>query len=158
MLRNKSLAYKLSFFMLSAVLFSVLLILFVNYQVSKKLILKDAEENAFHLTQSTVHNIENILLSAQKIPEYLAYIFEQSPIAEEKHNHFLKIAVETNDEVFGSSIAFEPHTYVEDLVFYAPYYFKNKEIVEYKNLAGSTYNYFEKDWYKMLFLFPTTPK
>jgi sigma-B regulation protein RsbU (phosphoserine phosphatase) len=149
MLRNKSLAYKLSFSMLSAVLFSVLLILFVNYQVSKKLILKETEERAFHLSQSVVHNIDSMLLSAQKIPGYLAYMFEHSPIEEERLHYFLKVAVETNDEVFGSSIAFEPNSFVEDLVFYAPYYFKNEGNVEYKDLAGSTYNYFEKDWYKL---------
>jgi len=149
MFRNKSLAYKLSFFILSGVLFSVLLILLVNYQVSKKLILKGAEANAYQLTQSTVHKIENILLSAQKIPENLAYTFEHSHIKKENLNSFLKMVVETNDEVFGSCIAFEPNTYSQDSIYYAPYYYKQKDSIAYKNLNDRTYNYFEQDWYEL---------
>ena len=149
MLRNKSLAYKLSFFILSSVLFSVLLILFVNYEVSKKLILKNAEQNASHLTQSTVQKIENILLTAQKIPENLSYIFEHSTISPEKLNNFLKMVVETNDEIYGSCIAFEPNSYLKDSIFYAPYYFKSGKSIFHKSLGNADYNYFDMDWYKL---------
>jgi len=149
MFRKKSLAFKLSFYILSSVLFIVLLLLFYNYEVSKKLILKDAEDKAFSLAQSTKLNIENILLSAQKIPENLAYIYENSSFNAAELNGILKMAVESNEEIFGSCVAFEPNSFFKDSVYYAPYYYKTKGSVKLKYLGNKDYNYFDLSWYKL---------
>lgn len=117
--------------------------------MSRRLILEDAEKDAHHHIQSTVHKIENLLISAQKQPENLAYFFEHSLIENDKLNDFLLFMVESNDEIFGSCIAFEPNTYNTNSKYYAPYYFKSGDSVSNKSFSDSTYNYFEMDWYKL---------
>jgi len=149
MFREKSLAFKLSFYIISSVLLIVLLLLYYNYEVSKKLILKGAEEKAYDLTQSTKLIIENILLTTQKIPENLAYIFEESSFDATELNAILKMAVENNKEIFGSCVAFEPYAFYADSVYYAPYYFKVGDSVSLKYLGSKDYNYFDLDWYKL---------
>ncbi|MCD4675449.1 MAG: SpoIIE family protein phosphatase, partial [Desulfobacula sp.] len=149
MFRKKSLAYKLSFYILTGVLLIVLIILFYNYQVSKKLMLKNAEENAYNLTQATVHKIENILLTTQKIPENVAYIIENSEVSSEELKNFLKMVVENNEEVFGSCIAFEPYSFFKDSTNYAPYFYRSKDSIIFKNLGNNNYDYFNHNWYKL---------
>ena len=149
MFRKKSLAFKLSFYILSGVLLIVLLILFYNYQVSKKLILKNAEENAFNLTQSTKLKIENILLATQKIPENTAYILENFSLSKNELNRFLRMVVENNEDVFGSCIAFEPNLFLKDTAKYAPYYYKLNDSIIFKNLGGNDYDYLNQKWYRL---------
>ena len=148
MFRKKNLAFKLSFYILSGVLLIVLLLLFYNYQVSKKLILKNAEDKAFNITLSTKLKIENILLTTQKIPENIAYIFENSSLSKDEIKGLLKMVVENNEEVFGSSIAFEPFSFFKDSLYYAPYYYKANDTIKLKYLGDSNYDYFNLDWYK----------
>ena len=148
MFRKRNLAFKLSFYILSGVLLIVLLLLFYNYQVSKKLILKNAEDKAFNLTQSTKLKIENILLTTQKIPENIAYIFENSSFSKDELNSLLRMVVENNEEVFGSCTAFEPYSFFKDSLYYAPYYYKTNDTLRIKYLGDSSYNYFDLNWYK----------
>lgn len=149
MLKSNSLAFKLSLYILTGVILIVVAILYYNYEVSKRLVLNHAGENARNLTNATVSKIENILQRTQKIPENLAYIIENTSFSEAELKRFLKMVVENNDEVFGSCIAFEPHAFFQDSDSYAPYYFKCGDSVCYKNLGTKEYDYFHQDWYRI---------
>ncbi len=69
MAHRKKLAAKMSILILSGVAVIFLLIMRYNYVISKNLILKQTEKFAYSLCQSVLHQIENQLLPAQKIPD-----------------------------------------------------------------------------------------
>jgi sigma-B regulation protein RsbU (phosphoserine phosphatase) len=107
------------------------------------------KQNATNLALSTVHSIDGVLEAAEKIPDNLAPIIENSEYDEKNLQSFLKPIVRNNQEIFGSCVAFEPYTYAKDRYFFAPYYYKENDSIKYKILGDSLYNYFYLDWYQI---------
>jgi sigma-B regulation protein RsbU (phosphoserine phosphatase) len=147
-IRNK-LAVKMSLYILTGIFSVFLFIIVYNYQVSRKIILKETEMNAFNLSQSTLHQVENLLLPAQKIPDNLAYILENSSFTKERLEDLLKIIVQNNHDIFGSSIAFEPYSFQENTEYYAPYCYRSGDSVILSDLGGGGYNYTNWNWYRL---------
>lgn len=144
---RKKLAVRMSLYILAGVFSIFILIITYNYQVSRKLILKETESNALNLSQSILHQVENMLLPAQKIPENLAHILENIPFSQAELENFLKIIVINNPDVFGSCIAFEPYAFDAGMENYAPYGYYSGDSVVMTNLAGNDYNYRQWPWY-----------
>ncbi|MGD9900277.1 MAG: cache domain-containing protein [Calditrichaceae bacterium] len=149
MFKNRNFATLLSFLILtgSAVIFIGLFT--YNYYESKNMLLGNAKENAQNLTASSVHEIEKILLSLTKIPDNMAFVLENSTFSQDKLHLFLRSVVDNNNEVYGSCIAFEPHAFNKDSVYFAPYYYKTKNSLGYSNLDKDSYQYVNWDWYKL---------
>lgn len=148
MIIHKKLAIKMSLYILAGVISVFLFIIIYNYQVSRKIILKETESNAYNLSQSILHQVENMLLPAQKIPENLAYILENTSFTREKLEEFLRIVVENNHDIFGSCIAFEPYGFINDKENYAPYVYFSGDSVIITDLSKNNYNYRDWPWYK----------
>jgi phosphoserine phosphatase RsbU/P len=97
----------------------------------------------------------NILIEAtQKIPRELAQILEIHKVNTEEMNILLESVMFNNPEIFGSAIAFEPHQFCNDSLYYATYTYRSGDSVIHSNLNSPEYNYFFKDWY----LIPKTSK
>ncbi|MDP2423287.1 MAG: hypothetical protein Q8M23_02975, partial [Bacteroidales bacterium] len=90
MFRNKSIAFKLTIYILSGIILIFSTIVFLNYSDSRKIILRNVEQNAVNLGQSTVLKIENVLYAAEKIPLNLSPIIESSAFFEQNLINFLK--------------------------------------------------------------------
>ena len=146
---KKRLAVKMSLYILSGIITVVLLIVLYNYHVSKKLILTEAKNNAINLCESTLYQVENILLPAQKIPENLSFIVENSSFTKEELENFLRIIVKKNQDIFGSCIAFEPYVFLKNKKDYAPYGYHCGDSVCFKDLSMGDYKYFDWDWYTL---------
>lgn len=100
-----------------------------------------------HLTNTTVTKIGEVLKSIQKIPLRLVYIIEKTDVEEKELLKILNAVVKNNDELFGSCIAFEPNSFINDKEQFAPYYYRTEEGIKYKELGLTDYNYFIWDWY-----------
>jgi phosphoserine phosphatase RsbU/P len=148
MIIRKKLAARMSLYILTGVFSVFLFIVLYNYQVSRKIILNETESNATNLSQSILHQVENMLLPAQKIPENLSYIVENSSFTKEKLEDFLKIVVTNNKDVFGSCIAFEPYAFQKDKEDYAPYAYYSGDSVIITDLSAGNYQYRNWDWYR----------
>jgi len=146
---NRGLAFKFSIYILTVVSLLFFLTLFYNYQVSKKLLLNESRQVAMHLTNTTITKIGEVLKSIQKIPLRLVYIIEKTDVEEEELIKMLNAVVKNNDELFGSCIAFEPNSFVNDQEQFAPYFYRTEEGIKYKELGHTDYNYFNWDWYKI---------
>lgn len=120
-----------------------------NYRVSRRIILKETEMNAFNLSQSTLHQVENLLLPAQKIPDNFACIFEKSEYTKERLEELLKIVVQSNQDIFGSCVAFEPYAFHTNIKNYAPYCYRLGDSVIFSDLSGEGYKYTDWDWYRL---------
>jgi len=147
MVVKKRLAVKMSLYILTGVVSVFLFIIMYNYQVSRKIILEETEANAYNLSQSILHQVENMLFPAQKIPDNLAYIIENTSFTKESLENFLRIVVENNHDIFGSCIAFEPYSFLEDTENYAPYGYHSGDSVIIHDLSEGGYRYYNWDWY-----------
>lgn len=55
--------------------------------------------------------------------------------------------VETNPEIVGSAIAFEPNYYPEEGHFFSPYSYRGSGKIHSKQLGSPTYDYTTKEWF-----------
>lgn len=148
-IRDKSIAFKLRLYILTGLLLIYSAIMYIDYRISRRILLNNVTQNATHLALSTVHQIEKVLMAAQKIPQNLAPILENIDITEPQIRNFLKPIVEHNSEVFGSAVAFEPYSFDPDSYFFSPYYYAHDDSLIYKKLGGDEYVYFYLDWYQI---------
>jgi sigma-B regulation protein RsbU (phosphoserine phosphatase) len=114
---------------------------------SRKIMLKEAEQNARHLAQSTAWRIEQEFRSVAKIPEGLARYLEVRPCRyRETLLALIRAAVSENREIFGSAVAYEPYAFAPGLRYFAPYYYKDGTRLRFVDVSES-YNYTQKDWF-----------
>jgi len=148
MLKNKPLAYKFSIAILSGVLLVFFLILIYNYAVSRKLILKNVEENTKNLTSSAINKSEGFFKVIEKITQNVSYLLRNTKKTETEINSILSDIVENNEEIYGSCMAYEPNKFKSNIKYYAPYFYKKGHRILYENLANADYFYPDWDWYK----------
>ena len=145
---NKRLAYKFSVSILSAVLLIFFLILSYNYFISRKLILKNVQENTKNLTSSAINKSEGFFRVIEKITQNTGYLIRYSEKSEKEIEFILSTIIKKNDEIYGSCLAFEPYIFKHDIKYYAPYFYKKGDSILYTNLANSNYFYPNWDWYR----------
>jgi len=148
MLKNRGLAFKLVLFFTISSVCIFALIFGYNYYVSRSTIEKGIEEKANSLILSTTNKIEVRLNSVQKVPENLAYLLENGNFNEKELLQTLYATVERNPEIYGIAVAFEPFAFKKDSEFFAPYFYRTDEGVNFKYLDRH-YNYFYWDWYQI---------
>lgn len=145
--RTGSLAFKLSLFILIGTTCIFLSAFFYNYYSTRKIVLKNVEENARNLTLATVNKIETILKGTEKVPQYLACYLGKTNYNQKELLQMLEGAVITNHEIFGSAIAFEPYAFDPASLYFAPYFYREKGEIKFNLLGSDTYRYFVRDWY-----------
>ncbi|MCL5036960.1 MAG: SpoIIE family protein phosphatase [Chloroflexi bacterium] len=61
----------------------------------------------------------------------------------------LKREVNDNPEIYGSAIALKPYALGPDIKYYAPYYYRKDNKLNFINLDKKEYNYSEKEWFTL---------
>ncbi len=146
-IRNRSIAFKFSFFILSSCTIIFILIFGYNYLFAHRIITQGIRENAQNLTRLTVNKIDTVLLPMQKVPENIAYSLEYYSYDKEGIFDLLRSVIKNNPEIYGSTIAFEPYSFDKDALYFAPYFYKSQGEIKFRYLGGDNYKYFEWDWY-----------
>lgn len=146
---KQKLAFKLSLYILTAVFIVFCLIVAYNYRITRKIILKEVRRSALNLSQSTLYQIESVLLPPCKIPENLAILIENGATNLNDLQNLMKILVIPNDDIFGCCVAFEPFSFRDGQEFYAPYYYRSGDSLIFKDLGENNYNYTAWDWYTL---------
>ncbi len=149
MIRNKGIAFKLTFFILSSSAIIFLAIFGYNYIISRRIIIKNIEASSRNLTQSTVNRIESVLRPIEKVPENLAYMLGEFSYTKQDIMDLLYAVIVNNPEIYGSTVAFEPYAFDKDSLYFAPYYYKVNGEMKFTYLKGESYHYFHMDWYQM---------
>lgn len=146
---NKGIKFRLLAYIITSTIIIFGLIIFHNLYISGKFLLKNVKQNAKNITISSVNRIESILLSVEKINQTQALFLELNDFDEDKIKEMLFNIVKNNKEVYGSCIAFEPYCYSKNNYFKSYYYFKSNNLIQFKSLDKSDYNYFLWDWYQI---------
>lgn len=149
MIKNRGITFKLIFFILTSCTLIFTLAFGYNYLFSRRMIIKGIENNARDLTQLTVNKIESILRPIEKVPQSLAFLLEQSLCEKEDLLSVLRSLVVNNPEVYGAAIAFEPYAFEKDSLYFAPYFYRDKDTIKSTYLGGDSYQYFYWDWYQI---------
>jgi len=149
MLKNKGIAFKLSFLILMSSTLIFMFIFWYNYRFSHQVIVKYIEENARNLAQSTVNRLDTVPRTVEKVPKNLAYSLEAANYTGGELMDVLRSLIENNTEIYGGAIAFEPYAYDRNALCFAPYFYKCKGEVEFTYLGGESCKYFYMDWYQI---------
>lgn len=88
-----------------------------------------------------------VVRSAQSIPEDVANILEFQRIDKAEIDIIQESILLNNPEFFGTCIAYDPYKFNKNVLYYAPYVFREGDSLYYTNLDDPDYNYFYKDWY-----------
>lgn len=147
--RNKGLAFKLILYIFTSIAIIFSLIFLYNYNISKKIVQKNLVTNAENLTNATVLKIEKVLTVIQKIQFNFSKIIESSNYSKEEMLKILKLAVEDNPEIYGTTLAFEPNYYEKSQKYFAPYFYRDSNKVVFKYIGDDAYDYFSMDWYQI---------
>ncbi|MFH1350058.1 MAG: SpoIIE family protein phosphatase [Pseudomonadota bacterium] len=146
MLKNRGLALKLIFLILTSITLIFSFVFIYNYSVSRQIISQNVEKNARNLARATINRIDTVLHGVEKVPNNLSYVLESLDYVGGDLMELIRSVVENNPEIYGATIAFEPHAYDKNALTFAPYFYKNKGKVEFTYIP---YEYFYWDWYQI---------
>ncbi|MCK9620131.1 MAG: SpoIIE family protein phosphatase [Methylobacter sp.] len=151
MLRKNSIVVRLVLViaLFSAVIFAVTL--GYNYYRSRVILQDELESNARNLALSLVNKVETQLTAVTKVTEGLARSLETGSYTDQQQHVLLRKTVESNPEIYGSFIAFEPYASNAKQSLYAPYYYREKGKIAFSRLDESyiDYPYPYWDWYQI---------
>jgi len=148
-MRNRGLAFKLSVLIVTGGVAVLGLLFGYNYRVVREIVVKNAGDNARAVTLTTVNRVETALTSTEKVPQNLADFLGHSTYTEAELLKLLRAVVKNNREIYGATVAFEPHAFDPGAVYFAPYAHRRNDKIEVRRLGGDTYRYFAADWYQI---------
>jgi sigma-B regulation protein RsbU (phosphoserine phosphatase) len=119
----------------------------VDYQVSKRRILKEVETSAETTVAQAARDIEVRLASLEESTELLAEVLSQTSYTEAELTVLLRDVVDEREDLFGAALALDPRWAENPGRGFAAYYYYNEEELTYTDLAGS-YDYVLRSWFR----------
>lgn len=132
----------------SGVIFAV--VFWVNYRYTAEMVERQVQAHARDVVQAAVQSIDDAVRGVVRDQKNLVAALERaSRLTPEGVRSLARGHVAANDEVFGTTIAFEADRSPLDGKAFAPYYFKRlNNSIAYASLATLAYDYPNKDWYR----------
>lgn len=149
MFKTKSLAFKFILFFSGSCTLIFLSIIGVNYHFSRRVIMADIRMNAQNVALRAVNKINGVLSEIEEIPQNIALALESVTMDKKEIEDLLRLAVANNEEVYGMGIAFEPYAFDPGLLYFGPYYAKEKKGLTLTYMGDDSYRYFYEDWYQI---------
>ncbi|MFP4471823.1 MAG: SpoIIE family protein phosphatase [Bacteroidales bacterium] len=147
--RKRGLAFKLIISIFASVALVFMLLFVYNYRVSKLIVEKNLKSNAENMTKNGVSQIEKILASVQKIPDNYSSVIESTGFSQDAMIGILKQIIETNPEIYGVALAFEPYFIDAAQKYYMAYCYRKSRKSELVFPGSELYDYFTMDWYQI---------
>ncbi|EMG38011.1 serine phosphatase RsbU, regulator of sigma subunit [Desulfocurvibacter africanus PCS] len=147
--KPRGLALRLALSILASACAIFLAVFAYTYRESERTVLRNVEEGARNLTLATVYRMETVMAGAEKLPAYVARRLETTDLSKDDLQAQILDALETNQQVYGSTIAFEPYAANPEQRYFAPYCCRGQDgqPLAFNYLGSETYNYFHMDWY-----------
>ena len=79
----------------------------------------------------------------------LSYFASRSDYSKEEILSYIESTVKNNKDIYGSTIAFEPYGFEDNRYYFAPYFYKGNNKINFSYLGSNSYDYFTWDWYKL---------
>ncbi|MGB5457593.1 MAG: SpoIIE family protein phosphatase [Gammaproteobacteria bacterium] len=147
--RFHSLATRLSFGIIGLGTLIFTSVLGANYLLSRNLLEDYVGELARTAAASTVSDIEAVFTSVATSADSLAAIVIKADISERQIQDTIRAFLKINPDIYGMTVALEPHVLDPDIGQFSPYYFRKDTELGYIDLAATDYRYLMWDWYKV---------
>lgn len=147
--RVSSLAAKVTILVMAGTSLVLAMVLADSYAVSRKIIVANAEKEARNLAESNALTMQEELRAVAEITQNLALCVETVPMDRLHLLLLIRGVVAGQEEIFGSTVAFEPYAFEPEVRAFSPYFHKTGDGVTYVQLGTDSYDYFNKDWYKI---------
>ena len=144
---SQSLASRLSLWIVSLGIVIFITVIATNYFMSRTLLDDYVEKLASAATSSTVKKIESVFDRAETNANSLASVVAIAGTSEAEIQKAIKALLPTNARTFGMTVALEPHSLIDTLGDFSPYYYKQGDELIYQNLATDNYDYKKQSWY-----------
>ena len=149
-MKRRGIAFKLILFIMTGITLIFSLIFGYNYLYSRRILLKNVEDNARNLALATTNRIETILRSMEVAATNLSTFLQQSAYDDKQRLlGLIRSFVECNPEIYGSTIAFEPYAYDQNSLYFSPYFYKSEGETKFTYIGGEGYHYFYWTWYQL---------
>ncbi len=147
--RFHSLAVEVTLLVMIGTSFVLAMVLADSYRVSRKIIVANAEKEARNLAESKALTMQQELRAVAEITGNFALCVETVRLDQLHLLLLIRAVVTGQEEIFGSTVAFEPYTFEPKVRAFSPYFHKSPDGVKYIQLGSDSYDYFNKDWYKI---------
>lgn len=144
---SQSLASRLSLWIVSLAIVIFTSVITTNNYLSRALLDDYVDKLARAATSSTVDKIESVFDRAESSADSLASVVAIAGTTEDEVHKAIKSLLPINAQTFGMSVALEPHSLLDTVADFAPYYYKKGEALIYENLATDDYDYRNQFWY-----------
>lgn len=150
-IKFKKISTKMLTVLLSVSMLSMILLSYVSYSSSKKIIESQIQQN---MRAELDAQVNNILIKTGKIATITAQIARHvettyRTTSLEQYEELLGKVIYESDLALGSGIWFEPYIYDAEEKYVGPYIYKDGETpVTTYDYSNEEYNYFNYDWYK----------
>ena len=149
-MKKRGIAFKLILFIMTGITLIFALIFGYNYLYSRRILLKNVEDNARNLALATTNRIDKILRSMEVAATNLSAFLQQSAYDDKQRLlDLIRSFVECNPEIYGSTIAFEPYAYDKNSLYFSPYFYKSEGETKFTYIGGEGYHYFYWTWYQL---------
>ncbi|MFA6584581.1 MAG: SpoIIE family protein phosphatase [Elusimicrobiaceae bacterium] len=148
-MKIKSLAVKLVIIFFAATASIFIIVSSFNYRNARKIITQNARTEAEYIARCTAYQIESVMSPVMITSDNLSSLMSGERKAPQEIDRYLRDAVSSNKNIYGSSISFEPYGYDKSRLYYAPYYMKKDGKLSLIWLGGPDYQYFYFDWYQI---------
>jgi sigma-B regulation protein RsbU (phosphoserine phosphatase) len=144
---KQSFASRLSLWIVSLGIIIFITVIATNYYLSRALLDDYVVKLARAATTSTVDRIESVFDRAETNANSLASVVAIAGTTEEEIHKAIKALLPINARTFGMTVALEPHSLIDTLGDFSPYYYKKGDELIYEDLATDNYDYKNQSWY-----------
>lgn len=120
----------------------------IFYHYANRFIETNAYENFNHIAEKTNLRMTRLLRMVEKIPNNMGWVITEYIQDPNTIYSIRRQIVESNDEIFGCAIAFEPYYFTEKGKYFAPYSYMEGDSVITTELDDA-YDYYQKNWYRI---------
>lgn len=146
--RRVSLGIKLPAAIIGLMLTALIIYTVFSIRFSQQALVDTLKEELTRETLTKVEIVQSKLLIARAVALQLAGYAESGSLNDAELLRMLQNTLKRNENVFGSTIAYEPNQFESASYYYAPYFNRqpNNTLV-YSDLGTPEYDYFNREWY-----------
>lgn len=145
---NRSFAAKLNIHILSLLITLCTIGFTVFQQISSRFLEKQTYEKISAQAEEINYRVSTLMRTIEKIPDNISWLIPTYVTTPDSIYSITRRVVQTNKEIFGCAIAFEPYYFPGKGAHFAPYSYMQEDSVVTTQIK-SNYDYYRKNWYKI---------
>jgi GAF domain-containing protein/HAMP domain-containing protein len=146
--QRTNISLKLPVIVITLLLFAFTIYTFITIRITQGSTVDALREELTAETSAKVELIRVTLTGAKTVAVNLAAVAESANYEEDEILRVIENTLIKNEQVFGSTIAYEPFKFSPDRYYWAPFYSRTPwGTTQFTQLGNPEYNYFDWEWY-----------